>query len=130
MVLARSRLTHSAGHCSDVLRQHNSERLRWHHDERLRLSTALSAIANRSRLESFFGKRGDWLWDTIEKGLGTYLYEFSGDVMRTDSRLYGIRTKEYPITTGLCTNIRRKSVEEQRMRVGMRGDRGAPTGPT
>ena len=74
--------------------------------------TALSTIANRSRLESFFGERGGWLWDTIEGGLGTYLYGFSRDGMRTDSRLYGIRTKEYLITIGLCTNIRRKSVEE------------------
>ena len=32
--------------------------------------------------------------------------------MRMDSRLYGIRTKEYPITIGLCANIRSKSVEE------------------
>jgi len=69
----------------------------------------LSAIANRSRLESFSGERGGWLWDTIEEGLGTYLYGFSEDGMRMDSRLYGIHTKEYPITIGLCANIRRKS---------------------
>ena len=58
------------------------------------------------------GERCGWLWDTIEEGLGTYLYGFSEDVMRMDSRLYRIRTKEYPITTRLCTNIQRKSVEE------------------
>jgi hypothetical protein len=89
MVLTRSRLDHSAGYCSDVLQWHNDERLRWHNDERLRwhnsertaLSksapwemTALSAIANRFRLESFSGERGGLLWDTIEEGLGTYLY--------------------------------------------------------
>ena len=76
------------------------------------LSTALSTIANRSRLESFAGERGDWLWDTIEEGLGTYLYRFSKDMMRMDSRLYGICMKENPITTGLCVNIHRKNVEE------------------
>jgi len=75
-------------------------------------TTALSAIANRSRLESFSERRGGWLWDTIEEGLATYLYGFLGDGMRTDSRLYEIRMKEYPITSGLCVNIRRKSVEE------------------
>ena len=90
----------------------------------------MSAIANRSRLESFSGERGGWLWDTIEEGLGTYLYGFSGDGMRTDSRLYGIRTKEYPVMIGLCANIHRKSVEEKGTRVETRGDRGAPTGPT
>ena len=73
--------------------------------------TALSTIANRSRLESLSRESGGWLWDTIEEGLGTYLYGFSGDGMRTDSRLYGIRTKEYPITSGLCTNVRRKGIE-------------------
>jgi len=72
--------------------------------------TALSAIANI--LVSFSGERGGWLWDTIEEGLDIYLYGFSGDGMRTDSRLYGIRTKEYPVMIGLCANIHRKSVEE------------------
>ena len=28
-------------------------------------------------------ERGGWLWDTIEEGLGTYLYGFSEDVMMT-----------------------------------------------
>jgi len=79
--------------------------------------------------ESFSRERGGWLWDTIEEGLGAYLYGFLGDG-RTDSRLYGICTKEYPIMTGLCANICRKSVEEQGTRVGTRGDRGAPSGPT
>jgi len=41
-----------------------------------------------------------------------YLYGFSQDVIRTDSRLYGIRTEEYPITIGVCRNIHRKSIEE------------------
>ena len=50
--------------------------------------------------------------------------------MRTDSKLYAIRTKEYLITSGLCANIHRKSVEEQGTRVEMRGDKGAPAGPT
>jgi len=94
------------------------------------LSTAWSAIANGSILESFLGKRGGWLWNTIEEGLCTYLYEFLKDVIRTDSRLYGIRAEEYPITTRLCGNIERKSVEEQGTRVGTGGDRGLPTGPT
>jgi len=102
----------------------------WARTRAFELSTTSSAIPNRSRLESFSGERVDWLWDTIEEGLGTYLYRFSGDVMRTDSRLYGIRTKEYLITTGLCTNIHRKGVEDQGTRVRTRGDRGAPTGPT
>ena len=66
----------------------------------------------------------------FEQGLDTYLYGFSGDGMRTDSRLYRIRTKEYPVTIGLCAHIHRKSVEEQGTRVGTRGDRGAPTGTT
>ena len=77
----------------------------WARTRAFELSTALSAIATRSNLGSFSGKRGGWLWDTIEEGLGTYLYGFAGDMMRTDSRLYGIRTKEYPIMTGLCVNI-------------------------
>ena len=42
----------------------------------------------------------------------------------------GIHMKEYPITTGLCANIHRKSVEEQGMRIGTGDERGAPTGPT
>jgi len=74
------------GHRSDLLRWHNGESLRWHNGERLRLredeglrviagdvvevhaigDDALSAIANRSRLESFSEERGGWLWDTIE----------------------------------------------------------------
>jgi len=45
------------------------------------------------------GERGGWLWDTIEEGLGTYLYGFLEDVMRTDSRLHGICMKEYLIMT-------------------------------
>jgi len=49
---------------------------------------ALSAIANRFRLESFSEERGGYLWDTIEGGLGTYLYGFSGDRMRKNPRLY------------------------------------------
>jgi len=81
-------------------------------------------------LESLLGERGGWLWDTIEEGLGMYLYGFSKDVMRVDSRLYRIHMKEYPITTGLCANIHRKSVEEQGMRIGTGDERGAPTGPT
>jgi len=81
-------------------------------------------------LESFSEERGGLLWDTIEGGLGMYLYGISADGIRTDCRLYGIRTKEYPITIGLCTNIRRKSVEGQGTRVGTRGDKGAPIGPT
>jgi len=81
-------------------------------------------------MESFAGERGGWLWDTIEEGLGTYLYGFSKDMMWMDSRLYEIRTKEYPIMTGLCTNVRRKNVEEQGTRVGTGGERGAPAGPT
>jgi len=93
-------------------------------------STAWSAIANRSILESFSGERGGWLWDTIEEGLGTYLYGFLEDVIRTNSRLYGIPTEEYPIMTGLYGNIHRKSVEEQGTRIGTMGDRGAPIGPT
>jgi len=59
-----------------------------------------------------------------------YLYGFSEDVMRTDSRLYGMRMEEYPITIGLCGNIHRKSIEEQGMRIGTESDRGAPIGPT
>jgi len=54
-----------------------------------------------------------------------YLYEFSEDVMRTDSRLHGIRTEEYPIMTGLCVNIQRKIVEEQGTRIGMGATGGA-----
>ena len=50
--------------------------------------------------------------------------------MSTDSRLYGIRTKEYSIMTRLCTNICRKSAEEQGTRVGTGGDRVALIGPT
>jgi len=92
--------------------------------------TALSAIANRSRLESFSRERGGKLWDTIEEGLGAYLYGFSGDGMRMDSRLYGIRTKEYLITSGLCANIRKKGVEGQGTKVETRGGKGAPVGPT
>ena len=59
-----------------------------------------------------------------------YLYGFSGDGMRTDSRLYGIRTKEYLITSGLCANIRSKGVEGQGTKVGTRGGKGALAGPT
>jgi len=81
-------------------------------------------------LESFSRERGGWLWDTIEEGLGTYLYGFSGDGMRMDSRLYGICTKEYPIMSELCANIHRKGVEGQGTKVGMRGGKGAPVGPT
>ena len=77
----------------------------WARARAFELLTALSVIANRSNLGSFSGKRGGWLWDTIEEGLGTYLYGFSEDVMRTDARLYGICTKEYLITTRLCVNI-------------------------
>ena len=73
----------------------------------------MSAIATRSRLESFSEERGGWLWDAIEEGLGTYLYGFLGDTMRTNPRIYGIRMKEYPNTIGLCTNIHRKGVEGQ-----------------
>ena len=89
-------------------------------------STAWSAIANRSILESFLGERGGWLWDTIEEGLGTYLYGFSEDVITTDSRLYGIHTEEYPITIGLYG----KSIEEQGTRIRTGGNRGPPAGPT
>jgi len=92
-------------------------------------TTTLSAIANRSRLESFSEERGGWLWDTIEEGLGTYLYGFSRNRMRTNPRLYGIRTKEYPNAIGYCANIHRKGVEGQGMRVGMRGGRGRQPAP-
>jgi len=54
-----------------------------------------------------------------------YLYGFSGDKMRTNPRLYGIRTKEYPNMIGYCANIHRKGVEGQGMRVGTRGAGGA-----
>jgi len=49
--------------------------------------------------------------------------------MRTDSRLYGIHMKEYPIMSGFCVNIHRKSVEEQGTRVETRGSKGASVGP-
>jgi hypothetical protein len=131
MVLARSMLDHSAGvlwRCASATQRQEASAGRGR--EAFELSATLSAIANRSNLESFLGERGGWLWDTIEEGLGTYLYGFLEDVMRTNSRLYGIRTKEYPIMTGLCANIQRKSVEEQGTRIETRGDRGAPTDPT
>jgi len=81
-------------------------------------------------LESFSEERGGWLWDTIEEGLGTYLYWFSGDRMRTNPRLYGIHTKEYSNTIGLCANIHRKGVEGQGTKVEARSGKGAQTGPT
>jgi len=50
--------------------------------------------------------------------------------MRTDSRLYGIHTKEYMITSGLSVNVRRKGVEGHGTKVETRGDKGASAGPT
>jgi len=47
--------------------------LGWATKRAFELSTAWSVIANGSILESFSGKRGGWLWNTIEDGLGTYL---------------------------------------------------------